>query len=271
MAGTPLPKRRRPPRLYRTARTFRRLSAVALVLIVVFVAVVAFSALQVVRTKPGTGNLNTGFAANDTIALTGAFTLGNSGYFPISDFSLHFRVLTQSDVFLGATSAGPVNLPVGQNTSFPISLYFPLRSGGPAESLLTVNQYLEVFVWANATYGYLFPVSLALEDNKTWGAPFSDFQASVGSPYPNGSVPVTLSYQNGADLDEAGTIDFAINSTAGATCGTGAFPIAVPSKQSYQDTQTVAIASGCSLAGATLDAVYLSNGVAIPLPPETLP
>ena len=271
MVGTPIPHRRRPPPLYRHARTLRRVSTVVLVVILLLVAFEVFSATQVIRTKPGTGNFSAQFEPNDTLGISGSFTLGNAGYLPISGFSLHFRLLTANLVFLGATGAGPVDLAAGGNSTFPVSLFVPLRATPVALSLLTEDQYLTVHVWANATYGYLFPVSLSIADNKSWGAPFSNYQLTVGAPNPNGSVPVTLSFQNQATFAEEGAVYFVINSTAGPTCGSGSFPISVPPQGQYQSSQPVAIAPGCDLAGASVTVVYLSNGVAIPLPSQVLP
>jgi hypothetical protein len=263
--------RPRPPPLLRTARALRRVSVVVLVVILLFVAFEVYSAAQVVRSKPGTGGFSAAFAPNDTIAVTGSFSIGNPGALPISSFTLGLRVLSNSSVFLGQTTAGPLTLAAGGQATFPVAIYLPVSGEGAAYSLLTENQYLHVYVWANATYGYLFPVSLAVEDNKSWGAPFSFYQVSVGPANPNGSVPVTVSFQNNANFEEDGSIAFAIVASAGPTCGSSAFPVTVPGGQSYSETRPVAIRAGCSLAGATLDSTYESGPTTIPLPPETLP
>ena len=268
------PQSRTPPGLYRLARWFRRISLVLLVVVILFLASAAYSAVEVVRSGPTAGNFSASFDSNDTVAVTGDLNFSNHGFYPISAFSVHVRVLNQSSVYLGQGSFGPVTLASGALQPITIAFYLPIETSGPGASLLTENQVLNVSVWGNATYAYLIPVSIAVETNKSWGAPFADLQVSVGAPVPVSggyAVPVTIQWQNHASFDEAGTLDFSVVSANGPSCGGSSFPVSVPPGGSFDQTKDVSIVSGCSPAGGTVAAEYLSGGLTIPLPPEPIP
>jgi len=265
---------RRPPGLYRLARAFRRVSLVVFVLIILFLASAIYSAVEVVRSGPSTGGFGATFAANDTVAVSGILNFSNPGFYPISGFAVHIRVLNQSQVYLGEGSAGPVTLASGSNQPITITFYLPVGSSGPGASLLTQDQTLNVSVWGNATYAYLFPISIAVETNKSWGAPFADLAISVGTPVPGmggAVVPVTVQFQNHAKFADSGELTFAIVPTGGPSCGSGSFDLDVGPGQQFGQTTNVPISMGCSPSGAQLEAEYVGNGVTIPLPPERIP
>ena len=268
------PPLRRPPRLYRLARLFGRLSVVVLVVLAVFLATALYSAAELVRASPQAGGYSAGFAPNDTVSISGKLSLSNPGLYPVSGFTLSLRVLNQSSVFLGAVAAGPVGLAPRSTTAFPIALYLPIVSDGPAESLLVQDQVLEVGVWGNATYAYLFPISVHFVQNQSWGAPFAGFRASASAPSgANGSVvgPLTISFTNHASFPESGSLDLVLRSPGGASCGTTAFALNVAPGAFYYQTRSVAIATGCSVAGGSVDPTFVGGGATIPLPPEALP
>lgn len=274
MSNPWFPPRRTPPGLYRLARAFRRISLLILVVAILFLATAIYSAVQVVRSGPTAGNFGASFDSNDTVAVTGDLNFTNHGFYPISAFSVHVRVLNESHVYLGEGSFGPVSLPSGALQPIAIAFYLPIGTSGPGESLLTEDQVLNVSVWGNATYAYLIPVSIAVETNKSWGAPFADLAVSVGAPMPTSGgyeVPVTIQWQNHASFDEAGTLEFSVVSGNGPTCGSSSFPVSVPSGGSFDQTKDVSIVNGCSPVGGTIAAEYVLNGLTIPLPPERIP
>jgi len=265
---------RRPPPLYRLARAFRRAATIALVLVLVFLATAVYSAVEVVRSGPSAGNFSAAFAANDTVAVSGILNFQNPGFYPISGFSVHVRVLNESLVYLGEGSFGPVTLASGSSQAIQIAFYLPLGTSGPGASLLTQDQNLNVSVWGNATYAYLFPISIAVETNKSWGAPFANLAISVGTVTVSGTgavAPVTIQFDNHAKFTESGTLDFSLLSSNDVSCGSDSLDVAVPPGGLFDQTTDVALSSGCSPAGGHLEAVYVGNGGTIPLPPEKIP
>ncbi len=268
MASVLLPHFRRPPPLYRLALALRRVGLLVLVLILLGLALEAYSVSEVVRTMPSNSGFSSQFLPNGTFELAGSFHLPNGGFLPISDFRLHLRLLDEARAFLGESETGPLTLAPGSNTSIPIVVYLPFTAGSSVDSLLTVDQTLEVQVWANATYGYLFPAGIAIATNDSWGAPFANYAVTTTSAGA-GVLAVQITYQNHAAFDEVGSLDFAVVASGGATCGTGSLAVNVPSQQSFQETQNVAIASGCDPTGGTVTASFLAPAdVVVPLPTE---
>jgi hypothetical protein len=262
----------KPPGIYRAARALRRVSVILLVVLVLYVAFVAYSATQVARDRPSVGPATTTLEANNTVGLTTSFTLNNPTMLPIQSFGLAFRVLNASGFALVDSSVGPATISPGATDTFPVAIYVPVAGGGA--SLLTQNQYLQWNVWGNATYGYLFSVSLAVQTEKSWGAPFDNLSISVGAPkMVNGStsVPVSISFTDSASFSDDGTINYQVVPTSGPDCGSGAFAISVPPGGSYSQTQNVAVASGCNPAGGTVTSQYVGSGVDVSLPTEPIP
>ncbi|MGB6442590.1 MAG: hypothetical protein WBF81_04760, partial [Thermoplasmata archaeon] len=198
----------RPPGIYRAARALRRASVVALVLVLVYVGIVAYSAVQIVRSAPRVGPVTTAFESNGTIGITTAFLLSNPGFFSIQQFALHFRILNGSGDLVVASTVGPKPIAASSQQSLPVALFLPLA--GQGASLLTQNQYLDWEVWGNASYGYLFTVSVNVSTERSWGAPFANLSVSVGAPMMVGGmemVPVTLSFSNDATFADTGDLN----------------------------------------------------------------
>jgi len=274
LAAGIVPEHRRPPAIYRLARALRWVSALVLVALVVFAGTVAYSAVEVARSSPQSQGLSASLAANGTIEIGGSFSLSNPGLYPIQGFQLTARIATDTQVFLGQLAVGPTDIAPTATGTFPIALYLPLSGFAAATSLLTQDQYLRVNAWGNATYAYLFPLSVALTENRSWGAPFEDFQASVGMPSGGGgsvTVPVTVTFSNHASFAEAGVLAFTIQSAGGADCGGSSFTISVAPQGLYDQTQDVTLAPGCSPVGGEVLSTYSSGGAPIPLPPEVIP
>jgi hypothetical protein len=274
VAALVVPTHRRPPAIYRLARALRWVSAIVFVALLVFAGTVAYSAVQVARTSPQSRGLTASFAPNGTIEIGGSFTLSNPGLYSIHDFKLAARVANVSGVFLGQVGIGPADIAPASTGVFPIAVYLPVSASGPTSSLLTEDQYLRVNAWANATYAYLFPLSLHLSENRSWGAPFEGFRASIGTPSMVGgtvSVPVTVTFSNHSDFPEDGTLTVVVLSSGLVSCGGGSFPLDVPAGGFYDQTQNATLSSGCSPAGGQLVSTYSSGGASTSLPREAIP
>lgn len=274
MAALVVPTHRRPPPIYRLARALRWVSAIVFVGLLIFAGTVGYSAYQVAQASPQSRGLTATFAPNGTIEIGGSFTLSNSGLYSIHGFQLTARIVNASGVFLGKLGVGPTDIAPASTGVFPIAIYFPISGTGPAASLLTQDQYLGVDAWANATYAFVFPLSVALSETRSWGAPFVNFHASVGTPSGGGgtiNVPVTVTFSNHASFAEGGTLTFSIVSSNLVRCGGGSFPLNVPPGGLYDQTENVTLSSGCSPSGGQLLASYSIGGSPIALPPEPIP
>ncbi len=266
--------RRPPPLLYRLAEGLRTASILLLVLLILFAGSVAYSAVETARSGSRLGPLSVSFLPNGTAQLAGTLTLGNGGIYPVRGLTIAVRVSNASGIVVGTARLGPVDLGAGASEAVPLQLDVAVSGSGPGPSLLTRDQSLPVVVWANATLGYLFPVSLLDRSNRSWGAPFADLAVSVGAPTASAgtvTVAVTLSFQNDATFGETGTIPFSILAADGAACGAGQFVVNVPPGSPYSETVPVDLSSGCSPVGGTVSASYVTASYTLPLPPEPIP
>jgi len=274
VAALVVPTHRQPPAIYRLARALRWVSTIVLVVLIIYAGTVAYSAVEVARSSAQSRSLSASFASNGTVEITGSFTLSNPGLYPIQGFALTARVANGAGILLGTLGVGPAEIAPSTTGVFPIALYLPVSASGPAESLLTEDQYLSVNAWGNATYAYLFPLSVSLSETRFWGAPFEGLQLSVGAPSIAGgttTVPVTLTFANHAASADSGTITFLLESSNFVDCGGGSFSLAVPAGGFYDQTQNAVLSPGCPLAGGELLTTYSNGGGTIPLPPEALP
>ncbi len=261
-----------PPGLYRAARALRRLSTIALVVLIVFVGFVAYSATQIVKAHPQVGSATVGFESNDTVGIVTSFSLNNPTYFAIQHFALHFLVLNDTDVRLVDSTAGPATIGPGRTASLPVELFVPVDAGGA--SLLTENQNLEWNLWGNASYAYLFTVSVGVESERAWGAPFDNLSIAVGHPMEaNGQteVPVTIGFVDDASFADAGTLEFQVVPPTGADCAQGSFALDVPAGSPYDETENVGVPAGCDPAGGHVSAEFVDGGTTVPLPSEAIP
>lgn len=265
---------RRPPPLYRVARTLRRISLLVLILLIVFTASAAYSAVLTAQSASHLGAISETFASNGTLVLSGTLTLNNNGIYEVQGLALSVRISNASGVLVGAVRVGPTDLPRQSSTAYPLTVYVPVSGSGPGPSLLTEDQSLPVTVWGNATLGYLFPVGLLFSTTRSWGAPFSNLNVSIGTPSVNAtgtSVPITLTFQNHAPLTDAGSLQFALLSPGGERCGAGGFAIEVPSGAPFSQTTQVLLANGCSLAGGSLQSSFVAPDYTVSLPSEPIP
>ncbi len=262
---------RRVPPLYRLSRALRSASALVLVLLILFTLSVVYSTSELAQSPPQVGSFSVGFGSNGTLILAGSLTLGNPGFYPIQALSLVARVTNASGNYLGSFGFGPTTVASQSTDEFPLDLYLPISATGPGASLLVHNQYLEIGIWGNATFGFIFPAGVTISNNERWGAPFSDLAIRVGNTSSNGTVPVTVSFQNDATLADDGTLRASVVAASGITCGSVSWTIAVAMGQQFDQTQPVALSQGCSPAGGTLVTEFITPGYTVPLPPEALP
>jgi len=274
LAALGAPVHRSPPAIYRVARALRWFGIIVLVLLIVYAGSVAYSAYEAAHATVESRSLTGVLVENGNIEVSGSFTLSNPGLYPISGLELAVRLANDTGVHLGTVNVGPDTVDGGGTGEFPIAISLPIAASSAAESLLFVDQYIEVGAWANVTYAYLFPISVALTETRSWGAPFEGFDASLGTPKSvNGSVvvPVTLTWSNHASFAEQGSISFVVDSAAQADCGGGSFPMNVAPGAVYDQTQDVTLSSGCSPAGGELLASITVDGSTTSFPPEPIP
>lgn len=274
MAASAVPTYRRPPAIYRVARALRWFGVLVLVLLVIYAGTVAYSAYEVANASVESRSLSGALVANGTIEISGSFTLSNPGFYPIENLELAVQVANGTGVHLATVAAGPETVMGGSTGLFPVLASLPIAASRAAESLLFVDQYLEVKAWGNVTYAYLFPISVALSENRSWGAPFEGFRATAGPPsYQNGALtdPVTVTWSNHASFVEAGALSFELVSSNLADCGGGSFSLDVPPGGLYSQTQDVTLNAGCSPAGGELLTSFTIDGSTTSFPPEPIP
>jgi hypothetical protein len=269
-----VPTHRPPPAIYRLARALRWIGVIVLVLLILFAVSVAYSAYETAHATVESRQLTGVLVANGMIDVSGSFTLSNPGIYPIGGLELSVHIANDSGVHLGSVVVGPETIDGGSTGLFPISLALPISASSAAESLLFVDQYLQVRAWANVTYAYLFPLSVALAENRSWGAPFEGFAATTGTPtFSNGTLsdPVTLTWANHASFAEQGSISFTIESSSQTDCGGGAFSMNVAPGAVYDQTQAVTLSTGCSPAGGEILLTLTIGGSTTSFPPEPIP
>ncbi|MGA8275451.1 MAG: hypothetical protein WB789_08785 [Thermoplasmata archaeon] len=271
MSGPVYTYPRHVPPLYRIARALRGTSVLVLVLLILFTASVVYSTSQLSQSPPQVSSFSVGFGSNGTIILAGSLTLNNPGFYPIQALSLEARVANGSGVYLGSFGFGPATLASQSTEEFPIDLYLPVSTTGAGASLLVHSQYLRIGLWGNATFGFIFPAGIAILNNRSWGAPFSNFALNVGNASVNGTVAVTVSFQNQASLTEAGILRVTVIAANGITCGSASWTLNVGPGQQFDQTQPLSLSPGCSPAGGSLVTEYITPGYTLPLPPEAIP
>ncbi len=247
---------------------------VVLVVLVVFLLTVGYSAYELIGSSPRSGAYSAGFSSNGTVAVTGSLSIANAGWYPLSGFTLSLRIQNASGTLLGEVTDGPFTLGAQAVTTVPIALSVPIAPNGAGASLLVADQFLLLGVWGNATYAYLFPVSVHLDQNRSWGAPFANLQFAAGTPHTaNGStvLPVTVSFSNHASFAEVGDLALSLDAANGTRCGGSTYSLNVAPGSFYYQTQNVVLAPGCSIAGGSAVGVFSSGGGTIVLPPEALP
>lgn len=274
MSALVLPVHRPPPPIYRVARALRRFGAVVIVLLILYVGTVAYSAYEAAHATVESRSLEGVLVANGDLEVSGSFTLSNPGIYPIQHLELVAQLANDTGVHLGSAAVGPETVDAGQTGLFVMSASLPINGSAAVESLLFVDQYIEVSAWANVTYAYLFPISVGLSETRSWGAPFEGFHATVGAPaLMNGMVvaPVTFAWDNHASFAEDGAVSFVVDSASRVACGSSSIPMNVAPGGAFDETEDVALSPTCSPAGGELLASVTVDGSTTPLPPEAIP
>jgi hypothetical protein len=262
---------RRMPLLYRLGMGFRRASVLVLVLLILFVGSVVYSTSELGQSPPQVSSFSVGFGANSTMILVGSLTVSNPGFYPVQALTLSARVVNETGMFLGNFALGPTDLAGQATNEYPLEMYLPVVATGPGASLLVRDQFVTIALWGNATFGYLFPAGITLFQNRSWGAPFANLAYRVGSASPNGTVPVSVSFQNQASLTEAGVLRVSVVASTGILCGSVGWTLNVAPDQPFSGTQPLTLATGCSPVGGTLVGEYTTPDYSVPLPPEAVP
>jgi hypothetical protein len=271
MSGPVYTYPRRVPPLFRLAHALRVGSVLTLVLLILFTVSVVYSTSQLSQSPPQVSPFAVGFGSNGTVILAASLTLANPGFYPIQGLTLVARVVNDSGGFLGAFGMGPATLGSQSSEEFPVDVYLPVSASGPGASLLIHSQTLNISLWGNATFGFIFPAGIALFNDRTWGAPFSNLAVRVGNASLNGTVPVTVTFQNQASLTEEGALRAEVVASTGIVCGAASWAIDVGQGQNFDETQGVPLSPDCSPAGGTLVTEYVTPGYTVPLPPEAIP
>jgi len=260
-----------PPRLYRTSRSLRRVAVIILVVLIVFLATSAYSAVRLITSSAHqSGGFSAGLASNETVEVNGSLAFSNPGFYPVQGFEITLRVLNATGVFLGESTDGPIVLPAGGSTVFPVTFTIPISGTSAAESLLVSDQPLTTDAWGNATFAFLFPVSVRVAQNQSWGAPFANLAISPGPPTGN-VVPVTISFSNHANFPDVGALEVALDSSGGLRCANANYGINEPPGGVYSQTQDFTPGSGCSIQGGYALATYTTAIGSFVLPREALP
>jgi hypothetical protein len=267
------------PGLYRLARLLGGLGTAMLLILVVLIISAGISAGEFlgglsglsVQTPSGRGISTMG---SEIVTRTN-FSVPNPGFYAIDGLTLvaAFALPSVEPGPVAVARGGPVTIPGHANGVVPLVVPFNVNdtAGG---YLLTHDAQLTTTLWANGTYAYLFPVAVSTSFRSAWGAPFNNLSILSGAAraQSNGTiaVPLNLTFSNDASsLVLDGSLVGTLVDASGTVCGHVAFPI-LDSAGPDLVPATAWLDPGCSATGLTLQAVFEANGVAFPLPPETI-
>lgn len=244
-------------------------------LIVAYVLTAAYSAAQIRPSHSNSNGTSVSWTTDGRLVLSTSINITNRGWYALADFRIETSVAFANGTLIAHGGAASVTVPPGGTTVVPIAISIPLGLTGPAAALLTHDAKLPATTFANATFAGVFGIHLEIPNNQSWGAPFFGLNATAGTPAlePNGSVaiPVRVMFQDHSSIDDRGSLLFSVESSTGSTCATGSFPVDVPSKAGFDQTQTLFFSSSCDPHGGTLVSSYTTMGVTVSLPPESLP
>ncbi|MHB1932580.1 MAG: hypothetical protein ACYCPV_06320 [Thermoplasmata archaeon] len=270
----------RPPALYRAARAIRWVSAILLVLVLIFAGVATYSGVKFAQgvqqgASQQIGGFSSQFTSHQTLELSAHYPINNSGLLPVNGLSIALAVRNSFGVLLTQGSTRGVQIGSGASTAIPFSLAVSVSNSSPAISLLVTDQSLSIFIWANVTYAYLFPVQLSFQQSYSWGAPFHGLATTFGNPFilPNGTVGVnsTLSFSDHLNMTLQGALSLHLVSSGGSTCGLLSYPMDLHQGVNFQSTQTAYLAPGCNPLGGTVRGVFTGPDYSFALPNQVIP
>ena len=278
------PRRSRAPPLYRISRGLGYAAIALTILIVTLVVFTIYSGIQFARgLQQANLDKNTPFTAKfvgSDVLVNTSVSIPNRGYLTATGLTTVLIAYSEEGQQVGEGAASVPSLAAGSTT--PVQLGFALNlstNNSGALGLLTTAQHLLVRGWVNATYGSLFPVSVAFNRTYDWGAPFQQLNMSVGPPYHGPAnapislppVSVRLAFTNQAPITVAGSIYAVLYASSQATCGWSNFTFSVPQGQPFDQTVAGVLVAGCSLTGGSIAAVFMGEGFALPLPRIPIP
>ncbi|MCI4363104.1 MAG: hypothetical protein L3K13_02205 [Thermoplasmata archaeon] len=255
----------------------RLLRVTGWVILIVLASYLALAGYSAVTLRPnGTGSAEYALLPDGTVTILTTINLSNPGYFAFTQLSIASAITLPNGTSPWLEAVSPsVTLPAQGSAQVPLRFSLTLTSLGPAKALLTQDEVLNESDYLNGTYATFVGFELHAGERLNWGAPFHAFRARAGTPVaePNGSfrVPVTLSFGNDASFAVTGALLASLTSAGGATCAQVNLPINDLPHSTTNQTLTLYLPSGCSLAGGSLRSTFVAPGFAVPLPPEALP
>ncbi len=262
-----------PPPLWRAARLLRLLGYVALAVLVAFVgSAIYFAAHARPSIDPGSDSAVL-VASNSTVEITVGLNLSNPGAYAITGVGISAQVRLP-DGGLAARGGSPiVTVAPGSTATVPVRIWMALNA--ESDLLLTHDVHLVESFWANATFASLFTLQVNDTQNRSWGAPFYQFNATPGTPVPeaNGTVlvPVTMSWQDSAPFGETGSLLLQVLSSSHAVCGTYTVPVDVAAGGPADLSTAFYLSGSCDPSGGTVVATFTGNGLDYTFPPEAIP
>ncbi|MCI4345782.1 MAG: hypothetical protein L3K07_03395 [Thermoplasmata archaeon] len=255
-------------------RLLRVTGWVILLALASYLALAGYSAVTL--TPNGTGSAEYALLPDGTVTILTTLNLTNPGLFAFTKLSVTSQIMLPNGTGAWLESTSPsITLPAQGVAQVPLRFSLTLSSLGLGKALLTQDEVLNESDYLNGTYATFVGFVLHAGEHLDWGAPFHDFQASAGTPVPEGNgtygVPVKLSFGNDASFGVEGTVHASLESAGGAVCADANFPINDPPHSTTQESVTLYVPTGCSLAGGMLASRFMAPGFVVPLPPQALP
>ncbi|MEM0129626.1 MAG: hypothetical protein QXG65_05650, partial [Thermoplasmata archaeon] len=291
--AAPPPARPRAPASVRASRWLGRAATIVVVVAIVWTAVVAYSGVRFAQGLQGSSGSSdvtyTTELAGTGVYLNVSYPVRNGGVLPVTGLTVAAMATASSGDFIAGATSPSLTVPAGGSASVPIDLHIAFGGTGNASSglaaltplnlslwtsLLTDNQTLGLHVWANLTYGYLYPIQLQIQRNYSWAAPFPGLTYAIGTPVVSGSVETvnaTFQMYYAYSVAYQVSVSFALYSAAGALCGTGTMPVTLTPNHGVHAVATATLATGCSLSHGTVRSSVQGLGFAFPLPEVELP
>ncbi len=259
---------------FRISRLLQVLATLLLVAVVAYAgAAIYFAAhLHAPQQSPTTATM----APGDTLRLATGVNLTNPGPFSLTHVTLVAHLELPGGTPWLATQSGPERIGPYATGTLPLVLSVPFASlQGTASGLLVNDTELPMQIWSNGTYASFGTWAAEVGTNYSWGAPFEGLAVAAGAPTSSGNgtvmVPLTITFQNHAPFDLAGTIAFALSEPSGAACGGTSIPVVAGSGQSFASSPTLDLPASCAGAATAYTATWTGDGLAVGLPGGELP
>lgn len=259
--------RTKPPSLFRISRGLHRASSVAFILLIIFLVTIVYSAASLGANGGSSGKPHESFGVNE-ITFTTSLNLTNRGIYPVTGLTLTTISYIAGGAVVGGSSVPGITLAVGAPVSLPIVEEVSVAPGAPGQQLLVSNANVQVFAWLNATFGYLFVLSVGVSpsNQQSWNAPFEGFHGTVTESGTRATV--TISFTDEASIDVVGSMVVVLSNTVGTTCGSADIAVNAPAQGTtpYSATGTATLIAGCvpAFASATITGSQPSYSFTLP-------